>query len=74
LRAIQSESSSGYNSDAPQLDVATKLQASKEVVGGKSRGRVYGTGDLAANYHQGVSSLTQLSFVASATDYFAHVA
>ena len=41
---------------------------------GKSRGRVYDTGDLAANYCQGMSSLTQSSFVASTTDYSAHVA
>jgi len=29
---------------------------------------------LAANYHQGVSSPIQLSFVASATNYSTHVA
>ena len=46
MRVIQSESSSGSNTDAPQLDSATKLQAWKEVVGGKSRGRVYGTTDF----------------------------
>jgi len=60
LKVIQSESSSGSNTDAPQLDSATKLQAWKEVAGGKSRGRVYRTKDLAANYCQGLSSLTQL--------------
>jgi len=68
LKAIQSESSSGSNTDAPQLDSATKLQTWKEVVGGKSRGRVYDTRDLAANYRQRVSFLTQPPFVASATD------
>jgi len=47
LRAIQSESSSG---ESVQIDVATKLQAWKEVVGGKRRGRVYGTANLAANF------------------------
>ncbi|KAK8470354.1 hypothetical protein PHAVU_004G119050 [Phaseolus vulgaris] len=49
------------NIDVHQLDPATKLQTWKEVVGGKSRGRVYGTTDLAANIRQGVSSLTQAS-------------
>jgi len=58
LRVIQSESSSSSNTNAPHLDATTKLQAWKEVAGGKSRGRVYGTADLAANYRQGVSSLT----------------
>jgi len=74
LRVIQSESSSGSNTDAPQLDAATKLQTWKETAGGKSRGRVYGIGDLAANYRQGMSSLTQASLVDSATDYSNHMA
>jgi len=69
LRAIQSESSSGSNVKSAQIDVATKLQAWKEVAGGKSRGRVYGLADLAANYRKGVSSLTQPSFFASANNF-----
>jgi len=63
LRVTQSEGPSGSNTEATKLDAATELQAWKEVVGGKSRCRVYGTGDMVGNYHQGVSSLTQpLSF------------
>jgi len=42
----------------------TKIQCYKDVVGGKSKGRVYGIGDLAANIHHGVSSLTQPSTLA----------
>ena len=37
----------------------TKIQCWKDVAGGKSRGKVYGTRDLAANIHHSVSSLTQ---------------
>ena len=74
MRAIQSESSSGSNIDVPQLDPAIKLQAWKDVAGEKSRGQVYGTTDLVANYRQGVSSLTQPSFVATATDYSTQMA
>jgi len=39
----------------------TKIQCWKDVAGGKSSGRIYGTGDLAANIHHVVSSLTQPS-------------
>ena len=74
MRVIQSESSSGSNTDAPQLDATTKLQAWKEVAGGKSRDRVYSTIDLVANYRQRVSSLTQSSFVVTATDYSTQMA
>ncbi|QCE11808.1 hypothetical protein DEO72_LG10g3045 [Vigna unguiculata] len=42
----------------------TKIQCWKDVVGGKTRGRVYGTRDMAANIHHGVSSLTQPSTLA----------
>ncbi|QCD92826.1 hypothetical protein DEO72_LG5g895 [Vigna unguiculata] len=41
-----------------------KIQCWKDVARGKSRGRVYGTGDLVANIHHGVSSLTQPSTLA----------
>jgi len=41
----------------------------KEVVGGKRRGQVYGIADLAANYRQGVSSLTQPSSFASVGNF-----
>ena len=69
MRAIQLESSSGLNTESAQIDVATKFQAWKEVAGGKSRGRVYGTADLAANYRQGVSFLTQPSSFASVDSF-----
>jgi len=46
-----------------------KLQCWKDVVGGKSRGRVYGTGDLATNFCHGASSLTQPSVLASSVDH-----
>jgi len=61
LKAFQANSSQDSNTDVHQLDPATKLQTWKEAVRGKSRGRVYGTTDLAANFCQGVSSLTQAS-------------
>jgi len=38
--------------------ITTKIQCWKDVAGGKSRGKVYGTGDLVANIHHGVPSLT----------------
>ena len=44
-----------------EVDGATKLDLWKEVAGGKSRGRCYGTADLASNIRHGVSSLTQES-------------
>jgi len=58
LRALQADSSQDSSTDVHQLDPATKLQTWKEAAGGKTRGRVYGTTDLAANFCQGVSSLT----------------
>ena len=38
------------------------------VIPGNSRGRVYDTTDLAANFHHGVSSLTQPSVLTSIID------
>jgi len=61
LKALQANSSKDSNTDVLQLDPATKLQTWKEAAGGKSRGQVYGTANLAANFCQGVSSLTQAS-------------
>ena len=46
--------------------MTTRIECWKDVVGGKSRGRVYGTADLAANIHDGVSSLTQPSTISRA--------
>ncbi|QCD90195.1 hypothetical protein DEO72_LG4g1150 [Vigna unguiculata] len=41
-----------------------KIQCWKEVSIGKSRDKVYGISDLAANIHHGVSSFTQPSILA----------
>ena len=71
MKAIQANSSQDSNTDVHQLDPATKLQTWKEAAGGKSRGWVYGTEDLAANLRKGVSSLTQAS--ASGTSQSGHV-
>jgi len=71
LKALQANSSQDFNNDVHQLDPATKLQTWKEAAGGKSRGWVYGTEDLAANLRKGVSSLTQAS--ASGTSQSGHV-
>ena len=71
MKVLQANSSQDSNTDVHQLDPATKLQTWKEAVGGKSRGRVYGTADLAANLRKGVSSLTQAS--ASGTSQSGHV-
>ncbi|XP_068495492.1 uncharacterized protein [Phaseolus vulgaris] len=68
LRMMQSKSSKGSISDVPPIDAATKLQCWKDVAGGKSRGRVYGTADLAANFRHGALSLTQPSVLASTID------
>jgi len=52
LRALQVDSSHDSSTDVHQLDPATKLQTWKEAAGGKTRGWVYGTADLAANFRQ----------------------
>ena len=59
MKTLQENSSQDSNTDVHQLDTPTKLQTWKEAAGGKSRDRVYGTTDLAANLRQGVSSPTQ---------------
>jgi len=51
---------------------STRLQCWKEVVGGKSRGRVYGTGDLGANIQPGVTSLTQPSLSRTEDEHARH--
>ena len=48
-------------SEAQDVDGASKLQLWKEVAGGKTRGRCYGTADLSSNIRLGVSSLTRES-------------
>ncbi|XP_004505606.1 uncharacterized protein [Cicer arietinum] len=42
-----------------EVDGATKLELWKEVAGGKTRGRCYGTADLSLNLQHGVATLTQ---------------
>ena len=59
MRALQVNSSQDSSTNVHQLDPATKLQTWKEDARGKTRGRVYGTTDLVANFHQWVSSLTK---------------
>ena len=71
MRALKVNSSQDSSTDVHQLDPATKLKTWKEAVRGKTRGRVYGTKNLAANFCQGVSSPTQPS--ASDTSQFDHV-
>ena len=71
MRALQVNSSLDSSTNVHQLDPATKLQTWKEAARGKSRGRVYGTTDMAANFRQGVSSLTQTSVFG--TSQFEHV-
>ncbi|GAU25398.1 hypothetical protein TSUD_70500, partial [Trifolium subterraneum] len=44
-----------------KVDGVTKLQLWTESVGGRTRGRVYGTGDLSANLRRGCTSLIQQS-------------
>ena len=61
MKSIQDDKSE--RSTTNTLDAATKLQAWKEVVGGKSRGRVYGIADLATNVLQGASSLSPPCFL-----------
>jgi len=71
LKAIQSDSSKGSVTGVHQLHATTKLQTWKDVAGGKSRDRIYGVGDLAGNFYQGMSSLTQPSLLASTTNLWA---
>jgi len=63
---MQINSSEGSTSN---IQSATKLQCWKDVVGGKSRGRCYGTADLSANIRHGVSSMTQPNILPSSIDY-----
>jgi len=69
LRVIQAESFERSTSDPKQISAVIKIQCWKDVAGGKSKGRVYGTADLAANIRHGVSSLTQPSLLAAATNH-----
>jgi len=47
--------------NSAESTATTRIECWKNVVGRKSKGRVYDTRDLAVNIHHGVSSLTQPS-------------
>jgi len=55
------------NTDAGQLNAATKLQAWKEVARGKSRGRVYDTRDLTGTTKECLPSLSPRPLLFSVT-------
>ncbi|MCH86811.1 hypothetical protein A2U01_0007671, partial [Trifolium medium] len=44
-----------------QVDGGTKLKLWRELAGGRTRGRVYGTADLSTNLRRGCTSFTQQS-------------
>lgn len=44
-----------------EVDETTKLELWKEIAGGQTRGRCYGTADFSLNIRRGISSLTQES-------------
>ncbi|WVZ20774.1 hypothetical protein V8G54_008096 [Vigna mungo] len=58
----------GRSHETYQISAAMKIQCWKDVTGGKSKGRVHGTADLAANICHEVSSFTQLSLLAATID------
>jgi len=66
LKAIQTNNSEGSTSD---IQSTIKPQCRKDVVGGKRKGRCYGTADLSANIRHGVSSITQPNILPSSIDY-----
>ena len=59
LEEVTSQAASTPGSQAP--DVAQKMQLWREVSGGVSRGRCYGTADLSANVRENAPTLTQHS-------------
>ena len=61
MRRVQSQIDEASPDGEQEVDGATKLDLWREVAGGKSRGRCYGTADLSSNIRLGVSSLTQES-------------
>jgi len=66
---MQSKSSKVSTSGISFIDATIKFQCWKEVVGGKSRGRFYGTMDLATNFLHGASSLTRPPIFACGIDH-----
>ena len=59
LEEVTSQAESTPGSQAP--DVAQKMQLWREVSGGVSRGRCYGTADLSVNIRENAPTLTQHS-------------
>ena len=64
-QASQPEEASG---SGPQVvDPSTRLDCWVKSAGGKTRGRLYGAGDMSSRYRPGVSSLTQESRASTST-------
>lgn len=67
LKVIQGDSSEWSTSNLQQINTKIIFQCWNDIVEGKSRGRCYGTMNLAVISH-GVSSLTQSSLLALTTN------
>ncbi|GAU47010.1 hypothetical protein TSUD_403200 [Trifolium subterraneum] len=61
LATIEAQIGETGGDGVQKVDGVTKLQLWTESVGGRTRGRVYGTGDLSANLGRGCTSLIQQS-------------
>ncbi|XP_050896801.1 uncharacterized protein LOC127103594 isoform X3 [Lathyrus oleraceus] len=61
LKEVETQIGEASQNVTQKVDGATKLELWKEVAGGKSRGRCYGTADFAINLRHGATSLTQES-------------
>ncbi|XP_058750947.1 uncharacterized protein LOC131623957 isoform X2 [Vicia villosa] len=59
LKEVETQIGEASQNGTQKVDGATKLELWKEVAGGKSRGRCYGTADFAINLRHGATSLTQ---------------
>lgn len=65
LIQIQTQVNDASTDGMQEVDGARKLQLWQDVVGGRTRGRCYGTADMSLNVRRGMSSLTQESHVSS---------
>lgn len=61
VRQIQTQVDNASTSGTREVAGARKLDLWQEVVGGRTRGRCYGTADLSSNFRRGISSLIQVS-------------
>ena len=68
LEEVTSQAASTSGSQPP--DVAHKIQLWREVSGGVTRGRCYGTADLSANIRDNAPTLTQQSSAPSQTSRY----